>query len=396
MEASMAYDNIYLWNWVTNKWDKIYSNHSNEPLDTYSFNINTTYFNQTGGIEVLFESAIAMISGTASAEIDLYDTYIHPTATFSAINTTEGATPFYITYPTPAENPLSCGEMGINETCRLNWTVNATGNINSAWKIDVNFVSSLSLWSDTDDAVVKITEVDIPPLIWNLVIRNTTDNPINETRPAREVRITVNVSDENLDYVEANFTWPNGTTFYENLTSITGKPYTHNWTYWLPPTMPNGTAKINVTAYDIYGLTNSTNTTLEILEYYEFDLYNTPVNFSKVYPGELVSAIEGEGWPLLATIQGNVPINLTQYAEPYLTGLEDPTENVTIRNITWNTSEFGLVFSQLSDIETVVNESVQSGSWQQAIYYKFSVPTVRPQRYGGIVYIKTKKLEESP
>jgi len=52
----------------------------------------------------------------------------------------------------------SCGSLSKDQSCQLNWTVNATGNINTYWKIDVNFNSSdpqISS-SDTYDATIKI------------------------------------------------------------------------------------------------------------------------------------------------------------------------------------------------------------------------------------------------
>jgi hypothetical protein len=285
-------------------------------------------------------------------------------------------------------NPISLGTLNDGMSTSVNFIVNTTGDINTRWKIDVNFSSDLNVWNNTNPGIVRIKSG--PPEIWNLTIRNTTDYPITETSPAKEILITVNVSDNNLDYVEGNFTWPNGIIVYKNLTYITGKPYTYNWTYWLPVTVPPGTANIKVTAYDTTGLKNSTNTTLQILILIVLDLNNTPVNFSKVIPGQTVNATPNGGWPLYAVITGNVQMNLTQYAESYLTGLNYPSEKIIIKNITWNTTNVSSLFSQLTDTEVIVNNSIQSGLWQQPIYYKFNVPPVRSQQYGGMIYIKLK------
>jgi len=56
------------------------------------------------------------------------------------------------------ENPDFCGSLDSGDTCIVTWTVNATGNINTYWKIDVNFTTSLSniISADTDDATIKI------------------------------------------------------------------------------------------------------------------------------------------------------------------------------------------------------------------------------------------------
>jgi hypothetical protein len=286
-------------------------------------------------------------------------------------------------------NPRSCGSLDQNQSCQLIWSVNTTGVPGKAYKIDVNFSSSYSKIepNKTKYAVVSINR---PPRIWNLVVRDTMGNPIDWTGTGVVVNITVNVSDENLDYVEGKFTWPNGTEVYENLTYHPTNNYTHNWTYTIPWSMPPGVANITVTAYDIPGLFNSTNTTLIINETYTLDLINTPINFSTVSPGRIVNASSGEGWPLLVVVTGNVPVNLSQRGEPYLTGLIDSTERIGINNITWNTSASGLFSELSSSYYLLVNKSLQPG-YDQPIYYKLNVPSVKPQRYGGLVYICGKK-----
>ncbi len=226
------------------------------------------------------------------------------------------------------------------------------------------------------------------PKIWNLVVRNFyNDNPITETATGVWVNITVNVSDSdnNLDYVEANFTWPNGTTVYSNLTLVQGKNYTHVWNYSLPYEMPNGTVIINVTAYDTFGYANTTNTTLTILENIEIVLENTPVNFSSVNPGTETQALQYQGWPLNISVLGNVPVNISQTGED-LIGKTIPSLNIQVGNITWNQTSSGL-FSQLTTTHTVVNSSKKHGDYQY-IYYKLNVPVVEPQPYGGNLIIK--------
>ncbi len=58
-------------------------------------------------------------------------------------------------------NPSSCGLMSNGETCTLTWVVNATGNISTYWKIDVNFISSESSVSSnaTSAATIKIASL---------------------------------------------------------------------------------------------------------------------------------------------------------------------------------------------------------------------------------------------
>lgn len=40
------------------------------------------------------------------------------------------------------KNSLSCGSLFENNICQLNWTINTTGDLQTLWKIDVNFTSS--------------------------------------------------------------------------------------------------------------------------------------------------------------------------------------------------------------------------------------------------------------
>ena len=55
-------------------------------------------------------------------------------------------------------NQLSCGTLNQDQSCQLNWTINATGAINSAWELDVNFSSSDSniASNDTEDRTILI------------------------------------------------------------------------------------------------------------------------------------------------------------------------------------------------------------------------------------------------
>jgi len=269
----------------------------------------------------------------------------------------------------PLENITQINEEGI-----WNFTANFT---------NANYTPSYESW------YVNVTLINQPPKIWNLTTRNENDVEIDETITGRIVIITVNASDpdNDIDYIEGNFTWPNGTMDYENLTaSPVDKPYMYNWTYVIHPNMPNGSAFINVTVYDQFGLANSTNTTLKILPTKELGVYNDPVNFSTVNPGQNVIAIENQGWPLKVTVGGNIPLNISQMGEEYLTGATMPSIRIYIRNITWNQSEIG-IFSQLSPSFIIVNESINPGG-NQLIYYKMYVPSVEPQKYGGNITIK--------
>jgi hypothetical protein len=139
---SLGISYIYFYNWAKNDWEIVYYNGSDIPFGTYNLSMNSTdYFNSTGGVKVKFEARADIGGGgTGSIKIWLNDTYIHPIE---------------------AENAVTCANMNENDRCQLNWTVNATGNINTYWKIDVNFTSSFSYISsnDTNDTIIKIVSL---------------------------------------------------------------------------------------------------------------------------------------------------------------------------------------------------------------------------------------------
>jgi hypothetical protein len=55
------------------------------------------------------------------------------------VSATPGTTPFFVKTP---GNPQSCGEMVEGQSCQLNWTINATGPINTYYWLDTNFSST--------------------------------------------------------------------------------------------------------------------------------------------------------------------------------------------------------------------------------------------------------------
>jgi len=349
-----AYDShiLTVWGWANLSWVS---------PDDGSYFVNTTIVLTCRVLDVNLSSPIA------SYPVDFYNVS-ETTTSFLGTNTTNssGHAVFY-------------------------W--NTTGLSPGNYYPKCNITNSSSLYYNVTDDNEANTTINLysnnPPNIWNLVIRDfNTSEPITQTSTGVTINITVNVTDPdyNLAYVEANFTWPDGTIVYKNLTSVTGKNYTHVWNYTLPWDIPNGTATINVTAYDVYGQANSTNTTLIILETISLTLTNKPVDFSIVYPGQIVNATPGYGWPLNVGVDGNVLVNLTQNASAYLTGLDDPTDKIGIGNVTWNTSDSG-TFTPLKTTYSIVNESVQSGQIIP-IYYRLFVPLVKPQPYGGYLYIR--------
>jgi len=154
------------------------------------------------------------------------------------INETYGATPFFIN-ETPAQAMKSCGNLLQDQSCNLSWLINATGEINSGWKIGVLFNSSLASvqQNHTSNATVLITSCTIDMTTQFSSINFGTVNPSTQGNNATGndgniYNITVNPGSCNLDiYINAtdlinatynsrigvgNFTFSNTTNNYAN------------------------------------------------------------------------------------------------------------------------------------------------------------------------------------
>jgi hypothetical protein len=122
------------------------------------------------------------------------------------VNTTLGDKPFYV-QEVPAEALKSCGIMYKDQTCKLNWNINATGYIGTSWKIGVLFNSSYPEVKEnhTDNSTVSITPcTEDFSLAWTS-IRFGLLNSGTEKEPAPEnnnnvYNITVNSGSCNLDF----------------------------------------------------------------------------------------------------------------------------------------------------------------------------------------------------
>jgi hypothetical protein len=259
------------------------------------------------------------------------------------------------------------------------------------WNFTANFTNQ-NYTSSYESWYANVSLVNQPPNIFNLKVRDTNNETIGETNPSVTIRITVNVTDadNNLDYVQANFTWPNGTIVLQNMSYLPCGNWTHIWNYSLPISVPASppNATINVTAYDTQQAANTTNTSIIINEYAELSLTNTPINFTEVIPAQIVNATESQGWPLNISVNGNVPLNLTQRGED-LVGLVNPSIKILVSNITWNQTISG-IFSALSTAWQTVANNTQPGSFNTS-YYKLYVPTISPQPYGGNITIQGSK-----
>ena len=121
------------------------------------------------------------------------------------VNTTFGDKPLFI-QEFPAEALKSCGIMYKDQTCQLNWTINATGDTNTAWKVGVLFNSSYPEIQEnhTENATVSITScTEDFTLSWSSISFGTL-NPSTEQNPApgnenNEYNITVNPGSCNLN-----------------------------------------------------------------------------------------------------------------------------------------------------------------------------------------------------
>ena len=122
------------------------------------------------------------------------------------INITEGDEPFYIQeYPTYTMK--SCGIMYSGDSCQLNWTINATGNVNSQWKIGILFNSS---YIDMQNNNTLNTTISIIPctedftLQWNSIkfgLLNPDTGPHEAPGNSDNgYNITVNSGSCNLDF----------------------------------------------------------------------------------------------------------------------------------------------------------------------------------------------------
>jgi hypothetical protein len=124
----------------------------------------------------------------------------------TSINETYGALPFFIN-ETPANAMKSCGDLLKDQTCNLSWLVNATGDINSVWKVGILFNSSLSnvQQNHTSNATIVIigcvidytlqfTNIDFGELLPSTRANPATGNNNNL------YNITVNEGSCNLDF----------------------------------------------------------------------------------------------------------------------------------------------------------------------------------------------------
>jgi hypothetical protein len=207
------------------------------------------------------------------------------------VNTTAGDNPFYI-QESPAYVMKSCGTMYSNDFCQLNWTINATGGINTDWKINVLFNSSYTdmLENSTDSATITINNctVDITAQ-WSAInfgslIPGSLENGA-EGNDNDEYNITVNSGSCHLD-------------LYINGTNLTNTTYNslipvNNVTWSNTSNMYSESFELSSTAtvlkLDVPEITNVTT----------WYWINVPAVYAGYYNGEIYlwGVKNGEGTP---------------------------------------------------------------------------------------------------
>jgi hypothetical protein len=160
-------------------------------IQNLTFNINATVACRNGTCGNVFGTAMYNLS-SSSPDTD--------------ISTTEGDKPFYV-QESPANAKKSCGILNQGDSCQLNWTINATGDVGKEWKIGAMFNSS---YTGIQNNSTKSATVSIIPctqdftLQWHsinfgLLNPSTKENkaPGNDNN---EYNITVNSGSCNLDF----------------------------------------------------------------------------------------------------------------------------------------------------------------------------------------------------
>ncbi|MCX6821488.1 MAG: hypothetical protein NTW30_01790, partial [Candidatus Aenigmarchaeota archaeon] len=212
---------IYFYNFGTSQWNTIRTVSSNE-AGTYSLLVNSTYINSTGAIKVMFYlGAYDQTSG----EIYLNDTYVHPSTIFS------------------------CGSLSKDQSCQLNWTINATGNFIAGYKIGVLFNTSYNQ-NHTDNATIIIIEcTEDSDIGWSSIdfgnpqpntpgsVNSATDNINNLFNITNKGTCTLQVWIKGTDLENTSLQYPNiigvGNLTWSNVSNSYSNSYTMTTSYVL-------------------------------------------------------------------------------------------------------------------------------------------------------------------
>jgi hypothetical protein len=156
-----------------------------------TFNVNATVICKNGPCGEVFGTIMYNLSS------------LNPN---TPVNTTIGDKPFYIK-ESPANARKSCGVMYSGDLCLLNWTINATGSVNTDWKIGVLFNSSYGdiQENNTQNVTVSIFFCSIDfNLSWSSIkfgLLDPSTGPNNASGNSNnEYNISVNSGSCDLDF----------------------------------------------------------------------------------------------------------------------------------------------------------------------------------------------------
>ncbi len=224
--------------------------------------------------------------GTSFTSLTTINSYEHPQDGGIGVIWREGASsPYNVMHAVYgiAQNPISCGNLSQGQSCQLKWTVNATGTLNSVYKIDVNFTSDLGIWNDTPDATIKISESVTPQ--WSNQGSNTTT-----IKPSDPVLLYVYLTDNiNLSHAilatDETGTWENKTIYGSPMT-LSGTGSWANFT-WQNPGVSGKDVSWRIYFNDTSGNENVTNLmTFTILELKKIYVVGGALNY---YTGERIN-----------------------------------------------------------------------------------------------------------
>ncbi len=318
---------------------------------------------------------------------------------------TSVTTPLY----TNDAQPQYCNSLGQNQSCQLNWTVNATGNLDTSWLIDVMFsgISDLIDDSYTENSAINITavgylEVNLtePPDSTSVMVNRTFR--INATVTCRNGPCSTVSGTARYNYSTANPDTPINTTpgdyplFTDENPKSCGylaedESCTLEW-------MVNATGDlgsyfeidVNFTGIESNDTDDST---INIVCFYVMTLQWDFINFSSLYPGDYIDAVGNDDMLYNITVDEDScaidlyikGINLTKPGTSYVIG---------VGNVTWNTTNQYPGF-ELNYTYALINSSVPSNT-NITTYYWIDAPITEYGDYNGTIWISGVEPGENP
>lgn len=266
-----ANDTSNNWN-LTDKWIVIVYNTSLQSNLATPDSTKTTYVTQNQKF-VVNATIYCRTYPAGNSCGDIYGTAMYNSSSINPntpMNTTQGDKPFYVQEnPAQAKKACPANPLDDNEFCNTTWIVNATGNINTYWKIGVlvnssitevrqNFTenATVSISACTEDISLAWTTIDFGSLNPSTNYNNATYNGQNFYNITNKGTCTLNLWIKGTDLENStwnskisvgNFSWSNTTNDYHYSYNMTNSyvllnrslPSNQNLTtyYWLsvPP-----------------------------------------------------------------------------------------------------------------------------------------------------------------